>query len=194
MIFRPPPVWDYLEGMFVKNMLAQLQGYKAWTAMAEILSKGTSCDPLITEQLRLKGTYGGPFVQHPRSSKTMQSPLPRLCPESFWVSARSEILPLLQATSVSEKWSRRTDILQTPNSWRNCSEVTSNQCCFQSYCDVLVYWTVHSTTQEKATFGGYGEGIQWHLAKLTAKKLLWDALFPQNSLTEGKAPKEAFSP
>lgn len=59
-----------------------------------------------------------------------------------------------------------------------------------------VFQALCSTMQEKSLFGDCGEGMEEHPAKFTVIYLFFwqDPLLPQNSLTDGKPPKQAFSP
>lgn len=142
-----------LEPMFAKSTLAQFQGNKAWIAMAEILR-----DRLWPSNCRItEGLVEGNLLRSFRAIPLLNhSQLPRTL--FRWLLSISKVWDC--TTSGQPAPARPHTFCEHKNSWRNCSEVKPNQCCFQSYykeCAGLP--KPHSTTQEKAIFWDYGEGI-----------------------------------
>lgn len=82
-----------------------------------------------------------------------------------------------QPVPVSGKQREITLFMNTKILGKKCSEVTSSQCCFHSYCDCVVYQTFHSTTLEQAVFWDYGQGMQQLLVKLTSLQFFYGILF-----------------
>ena len=152
----------YLEPMLPRSVLAELQGNRAWTAMAETLSWATGCNLLITDS---KNSWGwkGPLEVILSNLLPPRASCPRPHPQSFWVSPRLETPP----TSLGNQWinesqrdQERILFINTTIIEETAQKLPPTNAVFSLTVTVLVYQTLESTPQENAIFWDYGEGVQ----------------------------------